>query len=262
MTTINPYYLSADGHVIGTYADTIQRVRGLKVMPGKRHRPIYAANRHGSLPVSHLYRDENRLPLLITVKPWNADGIVDHPAGAIGHLQENSEALVAIFDKSTPIDLRQIVPTRTGNLELQAFGLLDKAVTIEGDPGEWQMLVELILQWPWWHELPLLTRASATSHSFTPGGTAPIADMVATFAGNGTLTYAAGGSSLQIVGASGAVVVDVGGRLVTQGGVPARGLLRLGAGTPAHWLEWPARTAVSMTSTVGVALSYYNNRSV
>lgn len=258
--TINPYYLSADGLVIGTYASTIEVIRGLRGIGGKRRQPVYAASRDGSVPSGELYAEEKRLPLQITIGPWDEDAASDHPDGPIGHLQENLDALETIFGKSGLIDLRQIVPHRDGDIEIQAWGLVDKAVVVSGDPGRWSMLVELILQWPYWHELPQVTRASATSHSFTTGGTAPIADMVATFAGDGILTYAAGGSILEIAGSSGAVVVDVGRRTVTQGGVPARGLLRLGDGTPAHWMRWPAQTAIAVTSTVGVALAYQNAR--
>lgn len=261
MTVLNPYYLSADGHVIATYADSVEIIRGLKTLPAKRRQVVYAANRHGSLTAPHLYRAENHLQIQITLLPVDADNATNHPYLGVGHLQENLEALFAIFDKSTPIDLRQKIPTRTaGIVEMQASALVDSVVTIEGNAGVWRMLVDLVLQYPWWHELPLITRASASSHSFTTGGTAPIADMVLTFAGNGTLTYAAGGSILQIADATGAVVVDVGNRLVTQGGLPARQLLRLGVGTPAHWLELPAKTAISLTSTVGVAVAYYNAR--
>lgn len=262
MTILNPHYLSADGHVMATYADSIEIIRGLKVLTGKRRELVYAANRHGSVPVSHLYREENRLTIQITILPVDADDDVDHPHGGVGHLQENLDALFAIFDKSTAIDLRQWIPTRVvGGLELQASGFVESVVTVEGNAGVWRMLVELVLQYPWWHELPVLSAASAAGVlNITTGGTAPVADMVLTFASDGTLTWAAGGSILQILGATGAVIVDVGKRTVTQGGLPARGLLRLGAGTPAHWLEWPAQTAIAMTTTVGVTASYYNAR--
>lgn len=262
MTVINPFYLSADGHVISTYADSIEIIRGLKTFPAKRRQVLYAANRHGSLVAPHLYRAENHLQIQITLLPVTADNVTNHPHGGVGHLQENLDFLFAIFDKSTPIDLRQRIPTRdvSGLLELQASALVDSVVTVEGNAGVWRMLVDLVLQYPWWHELPLIPRGSASSHSFTTGGTAPIADMVLTFAGNGTLTYAAGSSVLEIADGTGAVIVDVGRRLVTQAGLPARGLLRLGASTPAHWMEWPANTAISLTSTVGVAVDYYNAR--
>lgn len=273
MTIINPFYLEADGHVIGTYADTIQVIRGLRVMPGKRRRPLHAASRHGTIPVTHLYRDENRLSIQITIKPWNADGEVDHPDGAIGHLQENLDSLFAIFDKSTPIDLHQWIPFRGDegsggpDLELQAWAIVDKVVTVEGDSGEWRMLVELILQWPWWHELPVITETSVGGLlDLETGGTAPVADMIFTFSGDGVLTWDDGSATeqgpsiLEIAGSTGPVVVDVGRRLVTQAGAPARGLLRLGEGTPAHWMEWPAQSSINMTTTVGVSVSFYNAR--
>lgn len=268
MTIINPYYMSVDGHVLGTLATTIEAVRGTRALAGKRRDRIYAANRHGSLPPSHMYAEEKVLRLELTLKPWDEDAEVNNPFGPIGHLEEQKDTLFRIFGKTHElIDVRANVPAEDPDesgsvpLELQGDALVDRAVEVSGDPGTWSMLVYLAFPWPYWHELPEQSQASAGGTlDIQLAGTAPVADMRLAFAGDGICTWGDGGSILEIDGSTGAVIVDVGRRIVTQGGNLARGLLKLGSGTPRHWMEWPAGELIEMTTTIGVTATYFNAR--
>lgn len=257
----DPYSISVDGKTIGDYACMIERLRGTRVMAQRRGSRQTAAYRHGRRPNTP-YFDEKVLPLAITVFPTDASHEVNHPSGPIGHLQGNVDDLWSIFGKRGMIDFRQKIPTSDGGeppsevvVECQGYAQVDRRIEIDGDEGAWSMLVELVFPYPFLHELPKITLSAATQHVFTTGGTAPIADMVFTFSGAGTVTYGD-----YEIGVTEAAVVDVGKREAYVGGELAMDVLNLDVDTPENWMEWPARTEITLNSTVNVAVEYYNAR--
>lgn len=250
----DPYSISVDGKVLGDYACMIERLRGTRQVASRRSRSNGAAYRHGRRP-TNAYFDEKILSLEITVFPTDESHEVNHPAGPIGHLQHNTDELFAIFGKRGLIDFRQLIPTEDGPVECQGWAEVRRAIDVDGDEGAWSMIVELVFPYPFLHELPQIHRPSATSHSFTTGGTAPIADMVFTFDGAGTLTW----GDVEI-GVKEAAVVDVGKREVYVGGELKMSALSVTAATPENWMEWPPRTEINLSSDVGVAIDYYNAR--
>lgn len=263
MTVINPFYLKLDGLTVATFSHQVESLTGLRTIPPRRRRPRYVAGRHGSV-VSESPFDELRLPIDVSLWPYDEDGAEVSVFGLVGQLQANWDELVAVITKRGTVDVRQVIPVQdpeesgVAALELQADGLFDKTTMATASKSKWTLATSLVLPWPFWHELPKVTRAEATSHSFTTEGTAPIANMVFTFSGDGTLTYSQTGHKIGVEGSSGAVTVDVRNRKVFQGGELAMGLLRLDA--PDYWMEWPAQSAVTLSSTVPVAVEYHNAR--
>jgi hypothetical protein len=257
---IDPYRFTIDGVSLGTYAHMIEVVRGLDVLAGRVRNAATVAFRHGTIPTADWYFDEKVLPLVITVAPWDADGDLTHGVGDQGHLRDNLDELLHLFGKRSLLDVRRLVPSEESDelLELQAYATVGKTVLVDGGPVHRQFAVDLILPYPFWHELPVVELAEDTSHTFTTGGTAPVADMVYVLAGDGTVSDDLG-HEFTISGSSGPVTVDVGAREVYEGGLLAMSLFDLDGGRD-NWVEWPARTEVEVTSTVAVAVSYFNAR--
>lgn len=259
MTLIDPWRLTADSLSFGTFAHSIEVVRGMESVAARRGRSQQAYARHGDIPSYNSFFQAKRLPLLITIGSWDEDGAIDHPSGLFGELRDNWEAMATVLSKRHGfIDLRRFIPDASGDpIELQANATVHRMVEVTGSPALWKVLVEFVLPYPFWHELPEIERGSATSHSFTTGGTAPINDMVLTFAGDGTLSY--GDIDITVEGSSGAVTVDVGQRKAFVGGDLDMSVLRL-PDAAENWMEWPAQTAITLTSSVGVAVDYFNAR--
>lgn len=268
MTTIDPWALTADGLSFGTFAHSIEVVRGMESLPARRGRSQQAYARHGDVPSFNSYFSAKTLPLLITIGRWDddgVDGLTGHAGGQLGQLRDNWDQMATILGKRHGfIDLRRFIPQEPVDpedpvvtLELQGDAVVNRPVVVSGSVGVWKALVEFVLPYPFWHELPEVERAAATSHSFTTGGTAPINDMVFTFSGDGTLSY--GAVDITVEGSSGAVTVDVGQRKAFQGGNVDMSVLRLEDAAD-NWMEWPAQTAISLTSTVSVAVDYFNAR--
>jgi hypothetical protein len=236
----------------------IGRVRGTAAIPGLRDTDQHVAFRHGVWDDDDPYVDGRTLALRIEVH--SVDEYGERTESAYWHLRDNWEDLAAVAGKRGLIDVRQYIPSvESGeSIELQGFARRRSQVELDGDAAVWVLDLELKFAYPWWHELPLVELASDTSHAIDTGGSAPIADMVFTFAGDGTLTDDLNlGHEIGIAGSSGLVTVDVGKREVYEGGELAMGLLRLGDGSPENWMEWPARTTINLTADVAVAVDYY-----
>lgn len=257
---IDPYRLTIDGVSLGTYAHMIEVVRGIDVLTGRVRQPATVAFRHGTVPTADWYYDEKILPLVITVAPWDEDGGATHSVGDQGHLRDNLDVLLHLFGKRSLLDVRRLVPTEESDevMELQAYATVGRNVVVDGGPAHRQFAVDLILPYPLWHELPEVELSADTSHTITTGGTAPIADMVFTLSGDGTVSDDLG-HSFTISGSAGPVTVDVGAREVYEGGNLAMSLFSLDGGRD-NWMEWPAQTEIEVTSTVAVAVSYFNAR--
>lgn len=259
MTVVSPHHVTADGVVIGTYATMVEIGRGLDTLPSMRGQPAAAADRHGTLDDGMGDYDEKIVSLAIAVSPFDADGN-ESAFGIQDQLRANTDSLHAVFGKRGLIDLRRFVPDGAGGLlELQASAVRRREVVVEVDDVKWVYGVDLALPWPFWLELPLISRTSNTAHVINVGGTAPVAGMVLTFAGDGTYTDDTGAEVI-IAGSSGPVTVDVRKKEVYQAGVLAMGLFDLGGGSDGHWVEWPAKTTVTVTATVGVAIDYHTAR--
>lgn len=265
MTTIDPWTISADGLSFGTFAHSIEVVRGIESVPARRGRSQEAYARHGDIAAFDSYYAAKTVTLLVKIGPWDDDGVSNqHAAGNFGQLRENWEQMAVVLGKRHDfIDLQRIVPADSGDsgetVTLQADAVVHRSVEVTGSPVLWQALVEFILPYPMWHENPQVQRSAATSHQIMVGGTAPVADMVFVFSGDGTVTWTETGYAIGVSGSTGAVTVDVGKRKATQGGNVDMSVLRL-ADAPDNWMEWPAQTEVNLSSTVNVAVNYYNAR--
>lgn len=251
MTVLNPYHLTVDGLSLGTYAHMIEQVRGIDVLADRRRSPAQVAYRHGTTPTADWYFDEKVLPLLITVSPWDEDGV--SALEMQGHLRDNLDELLTIFGKRSLLDVRRFVPIDEGSggddlLELQAWATVGRGSVIDGGVNQRQFRIDLILPYPFWHELPQITGATGT---FTTGGTAPIADMILTVAG-GAVSDGLGHSFTTV----GAGIVDVGKREFYQSGILSMANFSLDGGED-NWMEWPAQTEVDLS---GATAAYFNAR--
>lgn len=280
---VNPYYFALDDLNLGTVAHNLEVLAGLKQVPDKRTATRHIASRHGAEDPDEYY-SERVLNLLVTMFPNGPDGSAT--AGDIAELHANWDRLVSVISKRGPIDVRHKVPavalppvdddssgsssssegsssssSSGGLLELQGDGRVVRAVVVDGDAKVWRVGVELAFRWPFWHELPKVELEASTSHEFFTGGTAPVANMVFKFTEDAVVTDQATGHAIGISGMQGSeVVVDVRRRKVFEDGVLAMGLLRLGSSTPDYWMEWPARTNVSLTATAPVAVEFHRSR--
>lgn len=264
MTVINPYYLQLDDLILATFSHHVETLTGLRTVPQRRRKTRYTASRHGSDDFDPFF-DELRLPIDISLWPWDEDGGEVAVFGAVGQLQANWDDLVAVVTKRGPVDVRQTLPVvdpeESGEsvLEVQAYGRFDRTVMATTSHSRWRISTDLVLPWPFWHELPKVELAADTSHSFITGGTAPIANMRLIFSEDATVTHTETGHKIGIEGMDGTqVIVDVRQRKVFQDGQLAMGLLRLDG--PDYWMEWPARSQVTLSASAPVAVEFWNCR--
>ena len=256
---LSPWQIRANGTVLATYASAVETADNLDDLPERRFEPMRVANRHGIwVPEDGGFFDYRTIPLLIWISGTDVDGQITHPNGAMGHLRENLDNLHAIFGRRGYVTLQRDIASKDGldpeTLTLEAQALVVSKVTSRQRNGVARALaVECLLPWPFWHELPQL---NATG-TFTTGGTLPIANQILTFSADGTETDNHG-ASIQILGSSGTVTVDIRKGEVRQGGVLRMDLLRLGSDPLEHWMEWPARTSVTVTGPA--TITYYNAR--
>lgn len=261
---LSPWQIRADGTVLATFASAVETADDLDNLPDRRFQAHHVANRHGIwMPEDGGFYDARTFPLLIWVAGCDVDGQVTHPNGVHGHLRENVDNLHAIFGKRGYVTLQRDLPFRDvldpATLTVEAEVLIRSKVTSRKRDGAVRALaVNCLLPWPFWHELPVIA-VDAGDPAFTTGGTLPVANQILVFAGDGTLTDDHG-ADIEIAGSTAAVTVDIRKGEVYQSGVLRMDLLRLGTDPLEHWMEWPARTSVTLTADVGVAVTYHNAR--
>ena len=182
------YAVTVDGFRIGDFAAMVEEFTGLVGVAGKRGTSPTALSRHGAVPTGRTWSAPRTRTLGITLFDTDANGDRDHPYGNVGQWQANLDDLQAIYGKHGLIDYRRTILTAAGPVECQGWAKVLRTIDPTGSPSATRMAVQLEFDWPWLHELPKVTLAADTSHAIATGGTAPIADMVFTFSGDGTLT--------------------------------------------------------------------------
>lgn len=250
--------VTVDGYRIGDYAAMVEEFTGLVGVAGGRGDDQSSLFRHGAVPSGPEWAAARTRTLGITLFDTDKDGLAASAYGSLGEWQENLDDLIAIFGKRGLVDYRRTILTASGPVTVQGYGKVRNPPPFTGTPAATKLVIPLVFEWPFLHELPAVSLSAATAHSFNTGGNAPVADMVLTFAGDGTLTDNLG-HTIAISGSSGPVVVDVGKRTVTEAGVPAMARL-VTTSLKAWWMEWPARTDVTLSSDVGVAVEFYRAR--
>lgn len=254
MTQLDPYPLSLDGLVIGDGRYLAQRTRGINSVAPRRGNPVEVGWRHGSWNGDEPYFAEKVLSLEITIFDTDTDLATNHSHGAFGHLEANKQDLFAVLGKRGLIDVRRPLPVDGGGtVELQSFARARNQIDIdEGEAFTWTTIVDLVMAWPFWHELPQISRAA---HGLFPiGGTAPVADMVFTFPGAGSVTDNTTGEVLAV---SEAAIVDVGAREVTVGGNLK--MSALSQPPSDRWMEWPAGSIVDLTGVGTPTVDFYTS---
>lgn len=258
MALPDEYAVTVDGFRIGDYAAMVEEFTGLVGVAAWRGTAQSALARHGAIPRGRTWSAPRTRTLGITLFDTNKDGDRNHPYGSVGQWQANVDDLLAIFGKQGLIDYKRTILTATGPVVCQGSARVLRTIDPTGSTSATRMAVQLEFDWPWLHELPKVTLAADTSHTIATGGTAPIADMVFTFTGDGTLTDNQG-HTITVTGSTGPVTVDVGKREVRSGGQLALGLLGT-TGLKEWWCEWPARTNVTLSSDVAVGVEFHRAR--
>lgn len=259
------YGYKFDGLDLNSKAFMVNTISGHFQLPARRHTPRSLSFQHGILPDPG-FHDAAFETVAVTVFPNDEHGVVSHPAGAWGDLNENREKLNRILGKRGLIDVRKTVPAVGGGsgsddepevVELQGYAMVVRQVPYTGEKLLWIAGVELCYPHPYWHELPEVVRDASSSHTFWLAGSAPVTDMRFTFAADGMVSY--GGVSVGVEGlTSGTAIVDIGRREVTVGGVVRNDLFRFTG--PDYWMEWPAQTMIELTATSPVGVSYFQAR--
>lgn len=270
LTTLWPKRI--DGLILGTHAHALEDLRGLNGHPDRRHRPVEPAFVAGEIPDYDVLPRARERRLQIWVRGRDADGVVTHPSGPMGHVVENMKLVDRILAKhGSAIAYEQDVPTSAGATEtLTGDCQCVRRVEVEGDWDFRRLDVTLRFPYPYLHG-PLIT-SNGNSGSFTIStaeAVAPIFDMTILFK-NGTdprLTVNEGpltGQYVQWIGSPGASGVEIKPWLGTvrqlPGGSDVIGGLRHNL---ALWMVWPAGdSSLSLTLTGGgtVDLSYWPGR--
>lgn len=268
MAILNPHHVILDGLPLATVAHGLSTIRGIDQAPEPRIGLYEVAYRHGAHVDFDSYKGARTQRLTAYISPYDADGAVSHANGVAGQRRENLEDLLAILGKQgAPIAVQKLVPHPTTPAAVQTLEAEAYATVNDVDGTQLRSLdFTLIHPYPFWHLAPKqgpaavpasidLTRATGLA------ATAPVADMVFTFSGDGRVTYtnppygATATQYVEVVGSGGAtVVVDVGARTVTSG--PALAFNWWGTNS-ARWMEWAPDSVINLTTTGTVTVEYH-----
>lgn len=267
MATIDPWHVKIDGEVMGTYAKAIEDLDGLESLPGRRVREQYAAGVDGSWPApaaGPAMFQEKRQRLRIWVSPFDADGAVTYANGPRAHLRENLDDLYRIIagTSRSAHTIQWIVPTPTGTITLENTARITTPIrAAAGSRLVRRFDIELVYPWPFFRDITtgLQTLGPFTgSQSFTPQGTAPLADMVLTCTSAGTITHDETGEAITAeAGFTTALVIDQRPpRSITHAGGASDGRAYYNP-THTHGLRFDAGVQANLTMTGTWQLDYY-----
>lgn len=268
MAILNPHHLILDGLALATVAHGLETVRGLDQVPEARIGLYEAAYRHGAVVDYDAYRRPRTQRLRAYISPYDADGAVTHPNGIAGQRRANIEQLLAILGKAgRGITVQKLVPHPVTPAATQTLEGVAVASGVDVDGTQLRSVdFTLTHPYPFWHLTPQVGPVAvplSIDLTLATGAraTAPIADMVFVFTGDGRVTYTNplyGDTATQyidIAGSGGATVtVDVGARRVTSGGALAFNWFDT---NNARWMEWAPDAVANLTTVGAVTVAYY-----
>ena len=263
MATIDPWHLKIDGNIIATYARAIEDLTGRDAIPARRTADHHAAGVDGTYPHPNggpaLFTAKTQR-LRIWVSPFDADGNTVHANGPRAHLRENLDELWRICAGSSrdAHTIQWVDPTPS------ATRTLENTARIAVAPSGGSRLVRhldltLTYPWPFFRDVTtgLQTLGPFTgAQSFTPQGTAPLADLTLTCTSAGRLTHDQTGEYVEVDSIpSGSVIINQRPpRTVLSGGNDARHVFW---SSHAHGLRFDAGTLANLTITGTWSLAYY-----
>jgi hypothetical protein len=246
------YNFRADSTVIMDYCEQVRLLR--YPFADRRGTNHVIPNQMGENSDPDKYFNAVPIPLEVTVSETDSAGAVTHTNGRPGHIQENLDSVIALFQRFDQAPLLKMNDPEKGEIQ--------RPVELFRGPAPSQNRFTYVLTLrgldPFWSE----ATANNTNpvSGITNDGTAPIHDPIITFTGGTTprLTNTTNGDYVEVGSPGGTpILVDCGAGTVTQGGSSVISQLvtnrdwwyRLGVGTNAHTLsgggsasvEWRAK---------------------
>lgn len=266
MATIDPYHISIDGEILATYARALEVVDGLENIPGRRITERPAAYVDGSYPRLNVdsFFGPKQQRIRIWISPFDADGNVTHTNGLRAHLRENLETIFRLLGGKS-ISNHQvdwIVPTPTATKTLRNNARFSAPQNVLGSSRLIRRLdIFATYPWPFWQDIASGTTLGpfTGAQSFTPGGTAPLADAVFTCTAAGRITHDESGHFIEVTsipGGSTSVIINQKARtILTNTGADARDVYN------SDWsggLRFDAGTLANLTITGTWQIDYFN----
>lgn len=238
--TVWAYDLTMDGEDLLDYCQSvvIETEYGLsEAMDNEFRQP----GQHGKIYIPGQLYGPGDVRIVCNLRFTSAVGTITHVDGEAGHIYENLAHLKRLFGK---VDAQGVLQRTAPHQGVNTLLIKPGGQPSKGQ-NRFEVIFPMIADKPFWRGP--LTSTTLTG-SFTPGGTAPVDDMVLTFAGANTIVNGRNSDRIQVTAAC---VVDCGRRQVTVGGSPAPGII-----IPANdrWLHLePGANAI----TGSCAISYY-----
>ena len=267
MTVLTPYHVRIDGNIMATYARMLAVVDGLENIPGRRIREQAAAGVDGAYPIldTPSFYGPKRQRLRLTIAPFDADGAVTHTNGPAAHLRENLEAILDIIggQAKTNHTIDWFVPLPAATKQLQNFARISLPVDTRGSSRLVRRIdITLDYPWPFWRDMTAGQKTIGPftgAQSFTPLGTAPLADAKFTCTVAGKITHDESGDFIEVtsVPATSVIVDQRPPRSVKQNtGADARDLYN----SDNIWgLRFDANTLANLTITGTWQIDYFDS---
>lgn len=206
MTILDPYHFAIDGNILSTYARALEVIDGTENIPARRIREQQAAYIDGSYPALNTpsFFGPKTQRIRIWISPFDADGAVTHTNGPRAHLRENLQDMLRIIGgraiSSHTIDW--FVPDLATTKQLQNFCRFSAPQSTRGSSRLVRRLdIIATYPWPFFRDMTagLKTLGPFTgAQSFTPLGTAPLADGKFTCTAAGRITHDETGDFIEV----------------------------------------------------------------
>lgn len=265
MTILDPYHLKIDSVVMATYATGLETVDGIEGIPGRVIASQHAAYVDGTVPLLNTpsFFTGRQQRLRIWVSPFDADGAVTYANGPRAHLRENLESIFRLIGgrSVSAHTVDWLVPLAATTKTLRNTARITSPVFASGGSRLVRRLDILIDHpWPFFKDITTgeITLGPFTgAQSFTPGGTAPLADATFTCTSAGRITHDETGDFIEAtsIPTTSVIINQHPPKTVTSGGVDARDVYN----SNRPWgLRFDAGVEANLTITGTWQIDYYN----
>ncbi len=266
MTILDPYHFSIDGEILATFARALEVIDGVENIPARRIREQQAAYIDGSYPDLNTpsFFGPKQQRIRIWISPFDADGAVTHANGPRAHLRENLQDIFRLIGGSAISNhtVDWFVPDLATTKQLQNFARFSAPQAIRGASRLVRRLdIIATYPWPFFRDMTAGEKTLGPftgSQSFTPLGTAPLADAKFTCTVAGRITHDETGDFIEVtsVPATSVIIDQRPPRSVVQNtGADARDLYN--SGDP--WgLRFDAGVLANLTITGTWQIDYFD----
>ncbi len=266
MTTLSPYHVRIDGNIMSTFARALAVVDGLENIPGRRVTDQFAAGVDGSYPILNTpsFFGPKKQRMRLWISPFDANGAVTFANGPQAHLRANLEAIFDIIGGQAISNhtVDWYVPDEATTKQLQNFARITMPTVSTGSSRLVRRIdINLDYPWPFWRDMSAGEKTLGPftgAQSFTPLGTAPLADAKFTCTSAGRITHTQTGDFIEVtsVPATSVIVDQRPPRSVLQNtGADARDLYNANQ----IWgLRFDANTLANLTITGTWTIDYFD----